>query len=304
MPGREPQLTLRRPRGARRVQGSPAHARPPQDRRGLPRTPRSRGEGESRRESGGGRGRRRSPKQRARRAPRSAQGRRGRARSLARTLRGRGPHRPATRASGARAAHPGRRIPAPLTPGLSIPRLGGFSARGAGPRPPPAPHAPERGLSQGSSGAPTARLAGAAPGRSKQAGSRAGRLGGRSARPSPPGLAAPPGPTAARGPTPGRSGRRALRQHLNFLTFAVNFPQTNETKTNTFSLGSGYSRSQHKGGGRAAGEGGVGQGGPGSWPGPPTPLKMGRLAGGRPAKGKVPLDLTPAASFPRPHPKS
>lgn len=226
---REPQLTLRRPRGALRVRPAagaslarlglrpPGHPRSRREGRGLPGIPRHRGEGREARESGGG-GDAAGPR------AGGLSGRRGPRRADAGGSGSRPAPCPGPRASPPRlqvrargAAHPGRRISAPLTPGLSISRLGFQCARGwaaAARRP---LHAPERGLGQGSrrrSDGPAAEAARAGPagpgGREKPVPGRR-RLAAMGARPEPPaGSLAPPPPAAPPGPTAARPGARPL----------------------------------------------------------------------------------------------
>ncbi|KAJ8775819.1 hypothetical protein J1605_016046 [Eschrichtius robustus] len=173
-------------------------------------------------------------------------------------------------------------------------------------------HAPERGLGQGSrrrSDGPAGEAARAGPagpgGREKPVPGRR-RLAGLGARPEPPaGSLAPPPPAAPPGPTAARPGARPLWPQralaaFELLTFCqLPSDERNENKY-FFSLGSGYSRSQHK----RRGEGQP----PSGWGGesqarrvPRTPkraLKTWRLGRGGGLKG-APC-FTPSPSFLRP----
>lgn len=286
---RQPQLTLRRPRGARCARPAAAALQlargseplvtfAPRGREGV--FPGSLGTGEraARREEAAGAG------TLAVRVPPEG--------SASATLRA-GPTREpgpgSCPAGGPRASSPRRQVRAHgaahpadaprlhlLPPGLSIPRLGFQCARGwaAAVRRPL--HAPERGLCQGSQ-----RLrrpgwrggAGGSGGGGREGGGRfqgggAGRVWGRPSPSPQPGPsprrppAAPPGPTAARPGARPLSPQRALAA-FELLTFCqLPSDERNENKY-FFSLGSGYSRSQHKRRGEGQptwGWGGVGWG--------------------------------------------
>ena len=285
----------------------PGHPRSRRQGRGLPGIPRREARGSG---GGGDAGGPRAGELSGRRGPRRADAGGSGSRPAPCPGPRASPPRLQVRARGA--AHPGRRLSAPLTPGLSIPRLGFQCARGwaaAARRP---LHAPERGLGQGSrrrSDGPAGEAARAGPagpgGREKSVPGRR-RLAGLGARPEPPaGSLAPPPPAAPPGPTAARPGARPLWPQralaaFELLTFCqLPSDERNENKY-FFPLGSGYSRSQHK----RRGEGQP----PSGWGGesqarrvPRTPkraLKTWRLGRGGGLKG-APC-LTPSPSFLRP----